>query len=188
MNTHPNLLSATNSVLVIVDVQTKLTAVMAEAEVEALRKHTAIVLEAARHLAVPVLVTEQYPQGLGGTEAGLLAKLPEATPIFAKTVFSCCAAPGFSEALQATGRKQVVLLGQEAHVCILQTALELLFMGYQVQVIEDAVCSRNAEHKLYALKRLRQQGATITNHESVLFEWLRDATHPEFKTLSRLLR
>ncbi|MDD5272877.1 MAG: hydrolase [Methylovulum sp.] len=186
MNKHPNLLSAQNSVLVMVDIQTKLTAVMAEADL--LRKNTVILLTASQHLAIPVLVTEQYPQGLGNTEPELLEKLPEHTPIFAKTGFACTAAPGFTEALQTCGRKQVILIGQETHVCILQTALGLLFSGYQVHIVADTVCSRNQEHKRYALKRLRQQGATITNSESVLFEWLRDATHPEFKTLSRLLR
>jgi len=186
MNTHPNLATAANSVLVVVDIQTRLTAVMAEAG--GVSQCVTVLLAAAQRLAVPVLVTEQYPQGLGATEPALLAALPAQTPVLAKTGFSCCAAPGFMEALQATGRKQVILVGLETHVCILQTALELLFMGYQVQIVTDAVCSRDAGHKRFALKRLRQQGATITNHESVLFEWLRDAAHPEFKTLSRLLR
>ncbi|WP_019864565.1 isochorismatase family protein [Methylovulum miyakonense] len=183
---NPVLLSAADSVLVIVDVQTKLTAVMAEATSMCTR--AVVLLEAAQRLAIPVLVTEQFPQGLGRTERVILAKLPEFTPIFDKTAFSCCAARGFSEALQASGRKQIVLVGVEAHICVLQTALELLSVGYQVQVVEDAVCSRNPNHKLYALKRLSQQGVIVTNYESVLFEWLRDAAHLEFKALSRLLR
>ncbi|MDD2722797.1 MAG: isochorismatase family protein [Methylovulum sp.] len=184
MNT--SLLTAADSVIVVIDVQSKLTAVMAEAP--GLCFHAGILLEVAQRLSVPVLVTEQYPQGLGLTERVLVTKLPENTLFFEKTGFSCCAAPGFSEALLATGRKQIILLGLETHVCVLQTALELLCLGYQVQVVEDAVCSRKEGHKLYALKRLGQQGVTVTNHESVVFEWLRDAAHPEFKAISRLLR
>lgn len=91
------------------------------------------------------------------------------------------------DALENTGRKQVILAGVEAHVCVLQTALELLYKGYPVYVVEDAVCSRKAEHKSYALQRLQQQGATIINYESVLFEWLRDAKHADFKSISALL-
>jgi nicotinamidase-related amidase len=186
MNKHPNLLSAANSLIVIVDFQGKLSAVMPDAD--KVRSHITILLEAAQRLFVPVVVTEQYPQGLGHTEAAISEHFPEQTPIFEKSGFSCYAADGFSDALHSTGRKQIVLLGQEAHVCVLQTAMELLFDGYQVQIVEDAVCSRTHEHKLGALERLRQQGATITNYESVLFEWLRDAAHPEFKSISRLLR
>ena len=85
-------------------------------------------------------------------------------------------------------RKQIILAGLEAHVCVLQTALELLHNGYQVYVVEDAICSRKAEHKFYALQRMQQQGITITNYESVLFEWLRDASHPDFRSISGLLR
>jgi isochorismate hydrolase len=76
----------------------------------------------------------------------------------------------------------------EAHVCVLQTALDLRHNGYQVYVVEDAICSRKAEHKFYALQRMQQQGITIINYESVLFEWLRDASHPHFRSISGLLR
>lgn len=186
MNTHPNLLSAQNSLLVVIDVQTKLTAAMSEAE--QMLANASALLEAANRLSIPVIVTEQYPQGLGATESAISTKLLENTPILPKTGFSCCAAEGFNAALQASGRKQIIIIGQEAHVCVLQTALELLFISYQVHIVEDAVCSRIPAHKFYALNRLRQQGATISNYESVLFEWLRDAAHPEFKAISQLLR
>lgn len=186
MNAHPNLLSVNDSVLVIIDVQTQLTSVIAEAPGMCVR--TAVLLQAAQQLQVPVLVTEQYPQGLGRTERVIISKLPDPLPIYEKTGFSCFSAPGFSDALQATKRKQVIIIGVEAHICVMQTALDFLAMGYQVYIVEDAVCSRKADHKLYALKRIYQQGATITNYESVMFEWLRDANHAEFKTLSRLIR
>ena len=188
MNTHPNLLSAANSLLVLVDIQAKLLAVMAEAEAQLMTANTGVLLHASGLLNIPVLLTEQYPKGLGATDAGIVRQLPAATPIFEKTGFSCCAAEGFDAALASSGRKQVILTGLEAHVCVLQTALELSHNGYQVYVIEDAVCSRKAEHKSYALQRMQQQGITVINYESVLFEWLRDARHPDFRRISSLLR
>jgi nicotinamidase-related amidase len=188
MKTHPNLLSTTTSVLVIVDIQSKLSATMSEHDANAMNANTQSLLKAADCLNIPVLVTEQYPKGLGVTDPVVADHLPESFQIFAKTGFSCCAAEGFTEALEQTGCKQAILVGQEAHVCVLQTALELLDLGYQVHIVEDALCSRKTEHKFYAIQRMQQQGATITNYESVLFEWLRDAKHPDFKTLSNLLR
>lgn len=188
MRTHPNLLSADNSLLVVVDLQTKLTAAMAESEAQMMTTNTVRLLKAAGLLQMPVLLTEQYPKGLGPTDPAITDQLPEGTPIFDKTGFSCCTAQGFNAALAATQRKQIILTGQETHVCVLQTALELLHFGYQVYIVEDAVSSRNPAHKITSLQRMHQQGATISNHESVLFEWLRDASHPNFKAISGMLR
>lgn len=187
-NTHSNILSADNSLLIVVDLQAKLTAVMPEIEAELMRANTSSLLEAAGGLNIPVLLTEQYPKGLGATDTAIAQKLPEATQVFDKTGFSCCAANGFQDALANTARKQIILVGQETHVCVLQTALELVANGYGAYVVEDAVCSRKAEHKFYALQRLQQHGVTVTNYESVLFEWLRDSAHPEFKRISGWLR
>lgn len=187
MNTHPTLLNPQNSVLVVVDMQNKLSVVMPEKEAQAMRENTISLLNAARNLTIPVLVTEQYPQGLGKTEQQIHTALPDTTKLFEKTAFSCCGASGFMPALEHTKRRQVVLVGQEAHVCILQTALDLMIHNYQVHVVEDAICARKAEHKFYALQRLQVQNVTITNYESVLFEWLRDAVHPDFKMISALL-
>ncbi len=188
MNTHTTLLKTLESVLVIVDMQSKLSAVMPEKDAEAMHENTVSLLEAAKNLAIPVLATEQYPQGLGQTEISVQENLPNNAPIFEKTSFSCVGASGFMPALENTHRKQVILVGQEAHVCILQTALDLTALGYQVHVVEDAICARKVEHKFYALQRLQAQNVIITNYESVLFEWLRDANHPDFKTVSSLLR
>jgi nicotinamidase-related amidase len=187
MSTHPNILSAAHSLLIVIDVQSKLSAVMPATEAALMLANTGSLLEASRLLAIPVLLTEQYPKGLGATEPAISAHLPDNTQRFDKTGFSCCAAAGFIEALEKTGRQQLILVGQEAHVCVLQTALELHHKGYQVFVVEDAVCSRKAEHKFYALQRMQQRGITLTNYESVLFEWLRDANHAEFRSISGLL-
>lgn len=188
MSTHPNLLSASNSLLIVVDLQIKLSAAMPEHDAELMTANARSLVEAAGLLHIPVLLTEQYPKGLGATDASITDLLSKDTLIFDKTGFSCCAAEGFTDTVASTDRKQIILVGQEAHVCVLQTALELLHLGYQVHVVEDAICSRKAEHKFYALQRMQQQGASISNYESVLFEWVKDSTHPGFKSISSLLR
>ena len=188
MTTHSNILSIEKSLLIVVDIQKKLSAAMPEIEAELMTNNAYSLIKAAGLLNIPVTLTEQYPKGLGSTEPAITGILPKNTRIFNKTGFSCCAADGFTDTITATDRKQIILVGQEAHVCIMQTALELIHFGYQVHVVEDAVCSRKAEHKFYALQRLQQQGATISNYESVLFEWVKDASHPEFKSISGLLR
>lgn len=186
--THPNILAATESLLVIVDLQEKLSAAMPKADAALMREYAANLIAAANALDIPVLVTEQYPKGLGVTEQEVSNKLPLSTPVFEKTGFSCCTADGFQNALDTSEREQIILLGQETHVCILQTALDLQLQGKQVYVVEDAVCSRNSQHKTNALQRMQRQGVTITNYESVLFEWLRNSQHPEFKSITALLR
>jgi nicotinamidase-related amidase len=188
MNLHPNLLCAEHSVLIVVDIQTKLADAMPPSEAKLMLTNATALLEASALMAVPVLVTEQYPKGLGVTDVSLVNKLPETAQRFEKTGFSCCLAEGFSEALAQTARKQVILVGLETHVCILQSAFALQNQGYQVYVVEDAVCSRKIDHKFYALQRMQQQGITLINYESVLFEWLKDANHPNFRAVSGLLR
>lgn len=142
---------------------------------------TCILLEAAARLDVPVLVTEQYPKGLGPTAPELAINLPKGSVRVEKTSFSACAA------LPLT-RPQVVIAGMEAHVCVLQTALELSAAGRDVFVVADAVCSRTAANYANALDRLRAAGIVVTNSESVLFEWLRDAANEHFRALSKLIR
>lgn len=188
MNSFTGLCSVENSLLLVIDLQSKLIAAMQEAEADLMLEHSKKLLEAAGILNVPVLVTEQYPKGLGHTETTLSEKFPEQSRVFDKTGFSCCAAEGFSDAVDDTQRSQIILVGQETHVCILQTALELVHQGYQVFVVEDACSSRKAAHKSNALVRMQQQGVVISNYESVLFEWLGGSSHPNFKTVSGLLK
>ena len=161
-----------NASLLIVDIQTHLTAAM-PVKVPIRETGTAT----AGLLDVPVYATEQYPQGLGKTESEILKLLPENTTICEKTTFSAVGADGFLANLEESGRKQVVLAGMEAHVCVLQTALDLLERNYQVFVVADAVCSRQRESYETALLRLRQQDVVICDTESIMFEWLRDAKH-----------
>lgn len=182
------LLACDECVLVVVDIQSRLLGAMPASSAQAMLDNTGKLLVAAGLLQLPVLLTEQYPKGLGPTAEAILKLLPENAQRFDKTAFSCCGSEAFNQALVATGRRQVILVGQETHVCVLQTAFDLHRRGLNVHVVEDAVCSRQDSHKTHALRRLRQAGITVTNHESVLFECLRDAKHDDFKAISALLR
>ena len=180
-------LSAEESLLVVIDIQERLCKAMDQQVLEQLSSNTAILLEAAHELQVPVAVTEQYVKGLGPTIAPLAEKLADA-PRHEKMAFSSCGCNGFVEQLRASGRRQIVITGMETHVCVLQTVLELLDAGYQVQVVRDAVMSRSRRNWDTALEEMRQAGAVITCAESVLFQWLRVAGTESFKKLSKLVK
>ena len=187
--TTDNLLcSAENSCLLIIDIQSRLTAIMPGKVLERLKRNTSLLLKAANLLPVPVFATQQYPDGLGPMEEEIQAVLPKDYKHFDKTCFSCTDASGFMDTLAATGKRQVVITGIEAHICVLQTAFALHSAGYDVFVVGDAVSSRQRENYENAIQRLQASGVTICNTESVLFEWLRDARHPHFKTLSTLVK
>lgn len=182
------LCDASDSVLIVVDIQPTLAAAMPEDDAEQMIANTRALIQAARALEIPVLVTEQYPAGLGETSEELLAVLDSSCNRYAKTGFSCLAADGLADVIKSSGRQQVILAGQEAHVCVLQTAVDLQRHDYTVFVAEDAVCSRKQEHRFFALERMRDNDIVISNYESVIFEWLRDAAHPQFKNISGLIR
>lgn len=187
--TADNLLcSAENSCLLIIDIQLRLTAVMPGKVLERLKRNTSLLLKAANLLPVPVFATQQYPDGLGPMEDEIQAVLPKDYNHFDKTCFSCTDVEDFMKALAATGKRQVVIAGIEAHICVLQTAFALQSAGYDVFVVGDAVSSRQRENYENAIQRMQAAGVTICNTESVLFEWLRDAKHPHFKVLSALVK
>lgn len=176
-----------NSALLVIDVQTRLAAAMPERD--RVLRNSGILIEAATQLDIPILQTEQYPRGLGPTEPALAERLQDKAQRLEKTSFSCCDAAGFDAAACADVRRtQWILCGMETHVCVLQTALDMRSRGLEVFVVEDATCSRSAANFSNALARLRQAGIVVSNTESVLFEWLRDANHPRFKALTSLIR
>jgi len=179
---------AAHSQLILVDLQTRLLTAVPEPERSATVSAAKTLARAAGLLNLPVIVSEQCPQGLGPTDPELEEVLPAGCRRFTKTAFSCCEAEGLRPALEVTGRAQLVLAGVEAHVCVLQSAMDLKALGFRVFVAEDAVCSRSGANKRNALERLRQCGVAITCVESVLFEWLTDAAHPQFKAVSALIR
>ena len=182
------LLRERDSLLLLIDIQPKLYTAMPEAPAARMMRQSVLLAKSAGLLAVPVIATRQYPRGLGALADEINRALPDGTEVADKTCFSCCAAPSVSAPLEHSGRRQIVLAGIEAHVCVLQTAADLLKLGYDVHVAADAVCSRSPDHLNNALARLENMGVVLSNSESVVFEWLRDASHPQFKAVSALLR
>lgn len=184
----PLLLEAQRSQLILVDIQPKLAAAMEDSVRAEVIARCTMLIQAASKLEVPILATEQYPNGLGRLEPELADQLPANSRTLEKTSFDCCAADGFVQDIERQERPQVVLTGMEAHVCVLQTAMGLLQAGYEVFVVEDAVASRVYANLANGMQRLHQAGVVVTNTESVLFEWMRDARHEHFKDIIALLR
>ncbi|MES9991970.1 MAG: hydrolase [Candidatus Thiodiazotropha sp.] len=183
------LTHATRSQLLIVNTQERLTKAMPKPDLDQMVKNIIRLSQAASQLDVPIILSEHYGKGLGNTLPEIAQHLPPHTKAKDKLTFSCCTAPGFEEELAENGdRKQIVIVGLEAHICVLQTASGLQQWGYQVFVVEDAVSSRNPLHRKNAIKRMLHSGVQITNSESVAFEWMADANHPKFKAVSQLFR
>lgn len=171
--------------VLIIDVQERLLPAMADAG--GVVAASAKLLQAAAHLNVPVTVSEQYPRGLGPTVPELAALAPEGS-IMDKVHFSCAADEGIMNRIAASGRKQVVICGVEAHVCVLQTAISLKECGLEPFVVMDGVSSRLPSSVDLASRRLTGSDVTQVNAEMVLFEWMGQAGTPEFKALSPLVR
>lgn len=177
-----------NSVLLVCDMQQRLIVAMPDNDADMMLHNTQILLQASALLDIPVIVSEQNPKGLGSTETSIRDAFPETARLFEKTAFSCCAADGLMDSLSGLDRSQIIVVGMETHICVLQSAHDLKSTGLDVFVVEDATCSRKAIHQTNALQRMNNFGVNITNHESVLFEWLGDARHEQFKSLSTLIR
>jgi nicotinamidase-related amidase len=167
--------------LVVVDVQEGFR--KAIPDFERVAKATATLIDGAEAIGVPVIVTEQYPKGLGDTAPEVAEHLPEGTEALEKVVFSAADADGFD----LGGRDQALVCGIETHVCVNQTVLDLLDGGTEVQVAEDAVGSRTEENKRVGLHKMERAGATLTSVETALFELLGRAGTDEFKTVQRLI-
>ena len=144
-------------------------------------------MQCCKILNLPVLVTEQYPEGIGPTASVLSPALGQCPKIIKRT-FSCCREPLFLKTLEAAARKQIIIAGIETHVCVFQTAADLLQKGYEVQVANDAVGSRTTANKEIGLNRMRARGVEITSVESAIFELLETSACPEFKQVLRLIK
>jgi nicotinamidase-related amidase len=167
--------------LVVVDVQEGFR--KAIPEFERIAKATATLIEGAEAMAIPVIVTEQYPKGLGETVPEVAEHLPEGSEPLEKVVFSAAEAEGFD----LGGRDQALVCGVETHVCVNQTVLDLVADGKEVEVAEDAVGSRTEENKRIGLHKMEQAGATLTSVETALFELLGRAGTDEFKQVQKLI-
>jgi nicotinamidase-related amidase len=171
--------------LTVVDVQGKLAQLMHGKEV--LFKNIQILVQAAKILDIPILWCQQCPDALGPTIPEIAQLLDNNEPIN-KAAFSCCGEEQFNAKLKDLARKQVLLCGIETHVCIYQTAVDLLRQDFHVEVIADAVSSRTLENKQIALNRMSSEGVKITCTETVLFELLKTAEHPQFKQIAKLIK
>lgn len=178
-------LKGDNAVLVVVDVQGKLAQLMWRKE--ALFDNLQRLVKGARVLELPVVWVEQNPEGLGPTIPELTALLEGVKPV-SKFSFSCCGTPAFVEALGKTGRRQVVLCGIETHVCVYQSAMDMLAMGYEVHVASDCVSSRCRDDRDIGLEKMRALGASVTGVETALFEMLGEASGDKFKAILKIVR
>lgn len=171
-----------SSMVFIVDVQDRLALAMPPEALARVLKYSRALLHCARTLDMPALASEQYPRGLGHTLPEVRELLPEAP--LEKTHFSCASDPELAKRIEATHRKQVIVAGMEAHVCLFQTTRDLVAKGYEVHVCADAVASRSEEHRLRGLDLCREAGAVITTAETAIFDLLHQAGTPEFKAVA----
>jgi nicotinamidase-related amidase len=179
------LMRREQSLLLIVDIQEKLAPAINNAD--NVVANTIKLVHAAKHLNIPIIASEQYPKGLGRTAHELRELLPSDS-LVEKTHFSCMAEPGFSDLLKKANRTQIIVCGMEAHVCVLQTALDLHAEGYSSIVVADGVSSRRWESYELGLARMRSAGVTVVSTEMVLFEWIRQAATEQFKVLLPLIK
>ncbi len=180
------MLKADGSVLVVVDVQGKLARLMHGRE--SLFASLGKLIRGARELELPIVWAEQNPEGLGPTIPEVSKFMPEGLAPIPKFSFSCCGEPRFIEALEKTGRKQVLICGIEAHICVYQTALELTERGCEVHLVADAVSSRNPMNRDVALMKLGRGGVSLTTVEMALFEMLGVAEGPKFKQIVKIVK
>jgi nicotinamidase-related amidase len=182
-------LSPEDTLLVVVDIQERLASAMPAEPFARLVSNTGILLETARILGVPIMASEQYSKGLGPTVAPLASKLAElgVTPV-EKLHFDACGEAKFALALSALAPRSVVVVGMEAHVCVFQTARELVQRGYATYVVADAVTSRREENRRIGLSLCERAGAVVTATETVAFDLLERAGSDAFKAVSKLVR
>jgi nicotinamidase-related amidase len=177
------MLSRENTILIVVDIQGNLARVMDEQAF--LIENNQKLIKGMHVLGIPVLLTEQNPLG---TTIPEIADLLPGVQAITKDSFSCCAEEKFISAVKATSRKQILMTGIEAHVCVYQTAMDLLAMGYEVQVAADAVSSRTARNRKIGIRKLTDSGAILTSTEMALFELLKTASDPKAKDLFKIIK
>lgn len=179
------MLTLTDTILICIDWQGNLAQSMYRKE--DLFKNLQKLISGLQILDIPILWTEQNPQKLGPTLSEIANLISHLKPI-SKMSFSCCGNEEFLRVLKAHTRKHVLLAGIETHVCVYQTAVDLISMGYEVQVVADCVSSRTLENKTIGLEKIKTIGATLTTMEMVLFELLRTAEAPKFKEIAKIVK
>nr|WP_321400505.1 hydrolase [uncultured Desulfobacter sp.] len=179
------MLDIENTVLLIVDIQGKLAHLMDRKAF--LFQNVQKLIKGAQILGVPILWVEQNPRGLGPTIPEIASLLPDSKPI-SKMTFSSCRNDRFVQALDALDRKQVLISGIETHICVYQTASDLVDMGYEVQAVADAVSSRTLENREIGLQKMRDSGVGLTSVETALFELLKVAEGDQFREIIRIVK
>ena len=183
---HLNTLQLDQTSIVIIDMQESFRNIINDfSEVS---RRIAIVVQAAQGLGVPLVVTEQYPKGLGRTASEILEALPQDQKFIEKTAFSSCGASEFVKSLDQLGSKQILVCGIEAHICVNQTTHDLLSRGFQVHLLTDCITARFPINKEIGLNKMFQSGALPSSVEMALFELMRDAKHEQFKTIQKLIK
>ncbi len=183
---HPKILDKNKCALVVVDFQESFRQIIPD--FEQIASNITKMVSGFRILNLPIIVTEQYPKGLGNTALEILEILPTHFHSIEKTAFSSCGASEFVEKLNATNTKQVLLCGLETHICINQTAHDLLNEGFDVHILVDAVGSRSTQNKEIGLNKMIINGVVPTCVEMSLFELLRDSKHEQFKEIQKLIK
>lgn len=179
------LMNKNDTLFIVVDFQEKLMPVMSDKE--SLEEKTCRLAEGMKVLGIPHIVTQQYTKGIGETIPSIAEAVGPFTAID-KISFSCLGNEEFAQQLEAAGRRTAVVCGIEAHICLQQTVLQLLDLGYQVYVPADCVSSRSPRDREQSLARMAAAGAVVTTYESILYELLRDAKAPEFKAISKIVK
>jgi nicotinamidase-related amidase len=155
---------------------------------EQLELNCARLIEGLNILEIPMIMTEQYPKGLGPTISTLRELVRKEVRPIEKRAFSCCGEPDFIKAIEETGRKNIIIMGIETHVCVLQTVLDLVERGYHPVLVGNCVSSRKKTDRDFAIERIRSEGAIVTTYESLLFELLESSEAAEFKAISNLVK
>ncbi|MEI8033300.1 MAG: hydrolase [Chlorobiaceae bacterium] len=179
------MITPKETLLLVIDVQGKLAQSVFHAD--AVEASISKLIRACQVLDVPVLLTEQYPKGLGHTVEPLRELLPGNIPV-EKLSFSCCGTPEFMQRLRAFKRNDILVVGMETHVCVYQTAVELIEFGFNVHLVTDAVSSRTEENKNLGIRCIAKAGAALTSTEMAAFELLRVAEGDQFKAISRIVK
>ncbi len=182
---HPALLDRRRAALAVIDLQEAFRPIIGDFDTIAAR--VALLVQSAKLLNLPIIVTEQYPKGLGRTVQEIAAHLPEDHEPIEKLSFSACGTPEFDLRLRELHAEQVILCGIEAHICVSQTAHDLLQNGYQVHLLSDAVSTRLPRNREVAINKMAKAGAVISSMEMALFE-LCPAGIPEFKQMQALVK
>lgn len=180
-----NTLSAENSLVLIIDIQDRLVAALNK---DVIVENSVKVASAAKALNIPVILTEQYPKGLGHTVQRLTDVLPEGSEVVEKTYFNALLEDGMLEKIKSYGKKQIVIFGIETHICVHQTASALVEEGFDVYVIKDACASRNKYEFKQGIEAMVANGVKVSCVEIALFEWLKGAKNPKFKEVQALIK